>query len=166
MSLQIGQYGSQLRRDYVQPPVTRASGGIVSMGAYLDPTGPVTSLAVEDPSRFRPGTYVAPTSIELMHGFMDYEFYNANPQQSDTRQFPQTYATQRPTAVPRGYSYSSARTAPGSYVNTEPYGLAIGGPVSPSNCPVDQGAYYTVTGGCALSTQSPLYRPGSSNTFF
>lgn len=166
MSLQMGQYGSQLRRDYVQPAVSPSSGGIISMGAYLEPNSNVTSLAAEDPSRFRPGTYVAPTSIELMHGFMDYEFYNTIPMQSDTRQFPQTYTTQRPSIVPRGYSYSSARAAPGSYVNTEPYGLAIDGPVSPSNCPVNQGAYYTVTGGCALSTQSPLYRAGSSNTFF
>lgn len=166
MSLQIGQYGSQLRRDYVQPPVTPASGGIISMGAYLEPDSPVTSLAIEDPSRFRPGTFVAPTAIELMHGFLDYQFYDTNPQQSDTRMFAQTYTNQRPAAAPRGYSYSSARAAPGSYVNLEPYGLATGGPVSPVNCPVNQGAYYTVTGGCALSPQSPLYNPRSTNTFF
>lgn len=113
MSLQIGQYGSLTRADYVQPAVRRGdpNNNFVALGAYLQ-AGPYASLSPEDPSRFRPNTYVAPTQIELMQGFMDTAFQNANPYQSDTRVVPgSTFVTQRPAPAPTSSLFASSAGA-------------------------------------------------------
>lgn len=99
MSLLIGQSGSMLRSDYVQPPVIPGNNNatIVSKGAYLQSGGAYTSLAPDDASRFRPTSFVAPTQIDLMQGFMDTPFYNNNPFQADMRVMPHdTFVDQRP----------------------------------------------------------------------
>ena len=117
MSLLIGQSGSLLRDDYVQPANPFASRslqsvgdvtsgftgsrstGLIAKGAYLQP-GPYASLSQEDPSRFRNTAYVAPSQIELMQGFMDTPFQNANPMQSDTRVMPMsTFLDQAPPSM-------------------------------------------------------------------
>lgn len=205
MSLQIGQYGSLLRDDYVQPPVRahNPNTNFVSLGAYLQP-GPYASLSLEDPSRFRPGTFVAPTQIELMQGFMDTPFQNADPVQSDTRVVPgNTFVTQRPaprglssarggadpepfssSAAPRGYTFvttSAGNVRSGGprasaglggagggtrALETAPYGLVVGAPVSPANCPSGDHCALTVAGGCACSAQSPWYDPARSNVYY
>ena len=62
MSLLIGQSGSKQRQDYVQ-----SRGPILAKGNFMDPERP-SSLGVEDRSRFRPQSFVAPRNIELMQG--------------------------------------------------------------------------------------------------
>lgn len=128
MSLLIGQSGSLLRDDYVQPQYSSANfqstegggasgfsgssnAGLIAKGAYLQP-GPYASLGVEDPSRFRNTAYVAPTQIELMQGFMDMPFQNANPLQSDTRVMPMsTFLNQDPPFMQRAQRPSFSQSA-------------------------------------------------------
>ena len=62
MSLLHGQFGSKPRDDYVP-----TSGEFRSKGDFMDPNRPA-SLGVEDRSRFRPQSFVAPRQIELMQG--------------------------------------------------------------------------------------------------
>lgn len=61
MSLLRGQHGSQSRQDSV--PTT----GEFANGNFLNPDGP-GSLGVEERTRFRPQSYVAPREISLMQG--------------------------------------------------------------------------------------------------
>jgi hypothetical protein len=63
MSLLRGQFGDLPRQDYVQP----SSGPFLSKGNFLDPERP-SSLGIEDRSRYRPQSFVAPRDIELMQG--------------------------------------------------------------------------------------------------
>jgi len=62
MSLLYGQQGSLKRQDFIQ-----SSGPFLAKGNYLDPARP-SSLGVEDRTRFRPSSFVAPRQIELMQG--------------------------------------------------------------------------------------------------
>jgi hypothetical protein len=62
MSLLRGQYGSKQRNDYVQ-----STGPFLAKGNYLDPNQP-SALGMEDRSRFRPHSFVAPRDVELMQG--------------------------------------------------------------------------------------------------
>lgn len=62
MSLLLGQHGSKKREDYVQ-----SAGPFLAKGNYLDPNQP-SALGVEDQSRFRPHSFVAPRDVELMQG--------------------------------------------------------------------------------------------------
>jgi hypothetical protein len=62
MSLLRGQHGSQERHDFVP-----STGQFASKGNYLDPNQP-SALGVEDRSRFRPQSFVAPRQVELMQG--------------------------------------------------------------------------------------------------
>lgn len=110
MALLIGQSGSMLRSDYVQPPVIRGNNNadIVSKGAFLQSGGAYTSLSPDDASRFRPTSFVAPTQIDLMQGFMDTPFYSNNPFMSDTRVLPyDTFVNQRPPSSPSQLSLAS-----------------------------------------------------------
>ena len=99
-----------LRSDYIQPPVIRGNNNadIVSKGAFLQSGGAYTSLSPDDASRFRPTSFVAPTQIDLMHGFMDTPFYNNNPFMSDMRVVPyDTFVNQRPPPSPSQLSLAS-----------------------------------------------------------
>lgn len=63
MSLLIGQSGSKQRGDYI--PSTGPS--FAAKGNFMDPERP-SSLGIEDRSRFRPQSFVAPRNIGLMQG--------------------------------------------------------------------------------------------------
>ena len=157
MSLLIGQHGSLVREDYAarqkytvvrddtdnQNGFNKSSGSsLISLGAFLQP-GPYASLSPEDPSRFRPTSYVAPTEIELMQGFLDMPFQNGNPLQSDLLVMPRsTFIDQTPPPLPScskpmqmlrqqqqlGYTFvqspAAAPDAGGTYI-THPYGIMV-----------------------------------------
>ena len=61
MSLLRGQAGS------VHPQRPQPSGQFQTKGNFLDPDRP-GALGIEDASRFRPQSYVAPRGVELMQG--------------------------------------------------------------------------------------------------
>ena len=163
MSLLIGQHGSLLRENYAagqqytvvapnqQDGFSKSAGSsLISLGAFLQP-GPYASLSPEDPSRFRPTSYVAPTEIELMHGFLDMPFQNGNPLQADPVVMPHsTFIDQTPPSLPSlscgltlrqgkemqmqrqqqqlGYTYipSPARgQGQGDYIMSNPYGIMV-----------------------------------------
>ena len=154
MSLLLGQSGSLLREDYVQ---ACGPSGILSKGAYLQP-GKVASMGADDPSRFRNTAYVPPRQIELMHGFMDYQFQNGNPLQADPTVVPYaTFVTQAPRA---GYAYQGPTSMSG------PYGAVMSTTLAPARCPAESGCYINPAGGCLCGAQSPYYDASSMNVYY
>lgn len=84
MSLLYGQQGSLQRNDFIQ-----SSGPFLAKGNFMDPARP-SSLGVEDRTRFRPSSFVAPRQIELMQGAFNIQGvanYNggAPPKQTQTQ---------------------------------------------------------------------------------
>jgi hypothetical protein len=165
MSQLFGAYGSQLRGDYVQPPVKAGETQFVAKGAFLRPGDGVASLDPADPSRYRPGTYVLPTQIELLPGYFDrgLQFYDNNPNDTALIMPRDTFVVQAPEKVPVGYTYeqlismdprvgaqaqlAAQRGSSGRQpTTTNPYGLTYGGAINPANCP----GYITVGGSCQL----------------
>lgn len=166
MSQLFGAYGSQLRQDYVQPPVKPGVTQIVAKGAFLQPGSGVASLDPADSSRYRPGTYVAPTQIELMGGYFDrgLAFYDNNPFDTALTMPRDTFITQTPENVPVGYVYEQfISTDPRGKLGTRatttnPYGLVYGGTYNPQNCP----GYITVAGSCQVTPNAQGYVPNSA----
>lgn len=84
MSLLFGQQGSLQRNDFVQSP----AGPFLAKGNFMDPARN-SSLGIEDRTRFRPSSFVAPRQIELMNGAFNVQgstnyVEGAPPQQSRT----------------------------------------------------------------------------------
>lgn len=74
MSSLIGAYGSNDRASPLVNRFAATSGrgnppGIISNGNFLGEG--LSSIAIDDPSRFRPTGYVLPRQIELMNGFFN-----------------------------------------------------------------------------------------------
>lgn len=145
MSQLFGAYGSQLRGDYVQPIVQQGVTQFVGKGSFLQPGDGPASLDPVDPSRYRPGTYVLPTQIELMGGYFDkgLQFWNNDPADNALVMPRDVYINQADKQVPVGYMYenfvpgdprSTLRTQNGAY-GTQPYGLLYQGAVNPRDCP-------------------------------
>lgn len=178
MSQLIGAYGSQLRGDYVQPPVKPGETQFVAKGAFLQPGDGVASLDPADSSRYRPGTFVLPTQIELMPGYFDQglQFYDNSPNDTALAMPRDTFVNQTPQRVPVGYVFEQLVTAdprtggqaqlaaqamPGAQrppYTTNPYGLTYGGSISPANCP----GYITVAGSCQIPPSAQAYVQNSA----
>lgn len=177
MSQLFGAYGSMLRGDYVQPPVKQGETQFIAKGAFLQPGEGVASLDYVDPSRYRPGTYVLPTQIELLDGYFDkgLQFWNSNPYDNALVMPRNTFINQTPNNVPVGYEFAhlvstdprssaqaqlAAQAVPGKgqpFI-TQPYGLVHNAAISPRDCP----GYITVAGSCSVPPGSPGYVPNSA----
>lgn len=161
MSLLLGQSGSLLRDDFVQPPLQSLGPNIVAKGSFLQ-AGPYGSVSIDDRSRFRNTSYVPPQSIELMTGFMNYGFYTGNPNSYDANSMPrQTYIAPLQTPAP----FTLMAPMQPRQVGGQPYGLSTTGPLSSTNCPPELG-YISASGACAVPSSSPLYDPDSRNVYF
>lgn len=176
MSLLLGQYGSLSRGDFVQPSLQSSGPNIVAYGSFLQP-GPYGSLSIDDRSRFRNTSYTPPVSIDLMPGFMAYNFYDTNPNGNDLGTFPRaTLINQQASAAPPSYAFSMVPSSAGNLrsmrgaggkmtMQLAPYGQVEGGPVSSTNCPPTLG-YINASGACAIPPSSPLYNPTERNVYF
>ena len=176
MSLLLGQSGSLSRQDFVQPPLQSSGPNIVAYGSFLQP-GPYGSLSIDDRSRFRNTSYTPPLSIDLMPGFMSYNFYDTNPNGNDLGTFPRaTFINQQAAAAPSSYAFSSVPSNSASLralqgvggkptMQLAPYGQVEGGPVSSSYCPPSLG-YINASGGCVVPPTSSLYNPAERNVYF
>ena len=177
MSQLFGAYGSMLRQDYVQPPIKGGETQFIGKGKFLQPGDGPASLDYVDPSRYRPGTYVLPTQIELMGGYFDkgLSFWNSDPADNALVMPRDTFINQGKTNVPVGYTFdmfnivdprssAQAQLAAQAVANkgqpfaTNPYGLVGNAAISPQDCP----GYITVAGSCKVPPGNPAYVANSA----
>jgi hypothetical protein len=177
MAQLFGAYGSQLRQDYTQPPTKPGETQFIAKGKFLQPGDGVASLDYVDPSRYRPGTYVLPTQIELLDGYFDkgLSFWNSDPTMNALVMPRDVFISQTKQNVPVGYEFqmmvspdprtsaqaqlaAEARAGGGQPYATNPYGLVVNAAISPENCP----GYITVGGACQIPRNNAAYLPNSA----